>query len=281
MAKRKIIKIDEEKCNGCGVCIPNCPEGALQVIDGKARLISDIFCDGLGACIGHCPQGAIAVEQREAERYDERKAMKNIVRAGKNTIIAHLKHLKDHGETEYLKEALEYLHEKCITVDFEAFTTDSSGKSHIVYPESHVQEFLIEKQEKEDGGTRQSQLQQWPVQLHLLSPNAPFFKESDLILVADCVAYCFGDFHKKYLKGKTIAIACPKLDSGLEEYISKLTAIINDANINTLTVITMQVPCCNGLLSIAKKASDDASIKIPIKSIIVSVKGDIVKEEWM
>ena len=119
MAKRKIIKIDEKKCNGCGECIPNCPEGALQVIDGKARLISDIFCDGLGACIGHCPQGAITTEEREAEEYDEKKTMKNIVKAGKNTVIAHLKHLKDHGETGYLQEALDFLKEKNIDVDFE------------------------------------------------------------------------------------------------------------------------------------------------------------------
>ena len=118
MTKRKIIKIDENKCNGCGVCIPNCPEGALQVIDGKARLISDIFCDGLGACIGHCPQDAISTEEREAEPYDEKKTMKNIVKAGKNTIIAHLKHLEDHKETKLLQQALEYLKENNVEVDF-------------------------------------------------------------------------------------------------------------------------------------------------------------------
>jgi len=112
MAKRKIVKIDEEKCTGCGLCIPNCPEGAIQIIDGKARLVSDIFCDGLGACLGHCPEGAITTEEREAESYDEKKTMQNIVKAGKNTIIAHLKHLKGHGETGYLNEAIEYLKKK-------------------------------------------------------------------------------------------------------------------------------------------------------------------------
>ena len=114
MVKRSIIKIDEEKCNGCGLCIPNCPEGAIQIIDGKARLISDLFCDGLGACIGHCPQDAIIIEKREAQPYDEKKVMKNIIKAGKNTIIAHLMHLKEHGETEYLNQALDVLKEKNI-----------------------------------------------------------------------------------------------------------------------------------------------------------------------
>lgn len=112
--KRKIIKIDEDKCNGCGLCIPNCPEGALQIIDGKARLVSDLYCDGLGACLGHCPQGAITVEEREAGVYDEKRVMENIVRQGKNTIKAHLKHLKDHGQTQYLNQALEFFKEKNI-----------------------------------------------------------------------------------------------------------------------------------------------------------------------
>ena len=147
MATRKIIKIDEEKCNGCGLCIPNCPEGALQVIDGKARLISDIFCDGLGACIGHCPQEAISVEEREAEKYNEKKVMENIIKAGKNTTIAHLKHLKDHGETGYLKEALAVLKEKGIDIDFDEKTDSTS-----FYPQSCPGARMLEfSDEKETG----------------------------------------------------------------------------------------------------------------------------------
>ena len=281
MAKRKIITIDENKCNGCGVCIPNCPEGALQIIDGKARLISDIFCDGLGACIGHCPQGAIGIEEREAELYDEKKAMKNIVKAGKNTIIAHLKHLKDHGETTYLQEALDYLKENNIDVDFKVDPGQTPCTSYPACPGSQVQEFSSETQESEESGLQQSHLQQWPVQFHLLPANAPFFQGSDMILVADCVAYTIGDFHKQYLKGKTLAIACPKLDSDLEDYLDKLISLIDEAKINTLTVITMQVPCCSGLLGIAKKASEETSRKIPIKSIVINIKGEILKEEWI
>lgn len=281
MAKRKIIKIDEEKCNGCGVCIPNCPEGALQIIDGKARLISDIFCDGLGACIGHCPQGAITTEERDAEEYDEKKVMKNIAKAGKNTIIAHLKHLKDHGETGFLKEALEFLEEREIEVDFNE-KTDIHSFQPQGCPGSKTMDFSDEKvNEIEESGTRTSQLRQWPVQFHLIPPNAPYFQGKDVLLVADCVGYSLGDFHKDYLKDRSLAIACPKLDSNLDVYLSKLTSMIDDAKINTLTVITMEVPCCSGLLGLAKKAMENASRKIPVKSIVVSIKGEILKEEWI
>jgi len=282
MVKRKIIKIDEKKCNGCGECIPNCPEGALQVIDGKARLISDIFCDGLGACIGHCPQGAITTEERDAEKYDEKKVMReNIIKAGKNTIIAHLKHLKDHGETGYLKEALEVLKEKEIEVDF-----DEETDTHSFHPQgcpgTKMMDFSDEEKNViEESGNRASQLRQWPVQFHLVPPNAPYFQGKDVLLVADCVGYSLADFHKDYLKDKSLVIACPKLDSNLDVYLQKLTSMIDDAKINTLTVMTMEVPCCSGLLGLAQKASENASRKIPIKVIVVSIKGKILKEEWV
>ncbi len=260
MVKRAIIKIDEEKCNGCGVCIPNCPEGALQVIDGKVRLISDIYCDGLGACIGHCPLGAISTEEREAEKYDEKKVMReNIIKAGKNTIIAHLKHLKDHGETGYLQDAMAVLKEKGIDI-----TLDEENGNKI-----------------EESEQRTYQLNQWPIQLHLVPPNAPYFQGKDILLVADCVGYALGDFHKEYLKNKSLVIACPKLDSDQDIYLQKLTSMINDAKINTLTVMTMEVPCCRGLLYLAQKAGENASRKIPIKVIIVSIKGEILREEWV
>jgi len=282
MAKRKIIEIDEEKCNGCGACIPNCPEGALQVIDGKARLISDIFCDGLGACVGECPQGAMITVEREAESYDEKKTMDNIVKCGENTIVAHLNHLKDHGETGYYNEALEFLKEKGIEVDLNKKTWDEEGKLPCGCPGSKVMDFSNECScQADETGTRVSQLRQWPVQLTLVPSNASYFQGKDVILVADCVGYALGDFHKDYLKDKSIAIACPKLDSNIDMYVQKLASLIDEAKINTLTVMTMDVPCCSGLISIAKKAAEDASRKIPIKSIVVSVKGKILKEEWI
>jgi ferredoxin len=282
MTKRKIIEIDEEKCNGCGACIPNCPEGALQVIDGKARLISDIFCDGLGACVGECPQDAMKTVEREAEPYDEKKTMENIVKCGENTIIAHLNHLKDHGETGYLNEALEFLKEKGIEVNIEKKPCDIEEKLPCGCPGSKVMDFSEKESTKiEESGTRSSQLRQWPIQLHLVPPNAPYFQNKDVILVADCVGYSIGDFHKDYLKGRSISIACPKLDSNIDIYLDKLVNMIDDAKINTLTVMTMEVPCCNGLLSLAKQAIEKANRKIPVKSIVVGIKGDILNEEWV
>jgi ferredoxin len=282
MAKRKIVKIDEEKCNGCGLCIPNCPEGALQIIDGKARLISDIFCDGLGACIGECPQGAITTEEREAEPYDEKKTMENIVKAGKNTIIAHLKHLKDHGETGYLNEALEFLEEKGIEVKLDEKTECACDHPpHPACPGAKMMDFSVEHEEVEESGSRTSQLRQWPVQLHLVPPNAPYFQGKDVLLVADCVGYSLADFHKDYLKGRSLSIACPKLDSNQEIYLQKLVSLIDNAKINTLTVMTMEVPCCSGLLHLAKQAAEKALRKIPIKSLVVGIKGNILKEDWV
>jgi NAD-dependent dihydropyrimidine dehydrogenase PreA subunit len=287
MAKRKIIEIDEEKCNGCGACIPNCPEGALQVIDGKARLISDIFCDGLGACVGECPQDAMKTIEREAEDYDEKKVMReNIIKAGKNTIIAHLNHLKDHGETKYFNDAMEVLKEEGIDIDFEKESKIESEcgcnhQAHTACPGSQMMDFSKEKKEVKETGSRTSQLRQWPVQLTLIPPLAPYFIGKDVILVADCVGYSIGDFHKDYLKNRSIAIACPKLDTNHDVYLDKLTRLIVDAKINNLTVMTMEVPCCTGLLMLAKQAAEKASRKIPIKSTVVGIKGDILKEEWV
>lgn len=278
MTKRKIIKINEDLCNGCGACIPNCPEGALQVIDGKARLISDIFCDGLGACIGQCPQGAITTEERDAEPYDERKVMENIITAGDNTILAHLNHLKDHGEETYLKQALDVLKEKNITVQFKEKRVPLQNACGC--PGAKTMDFSSGTTEKKTGQhQRKSSLGQWPVQLHLVSPDASYFQARNVILVADCVAYALGHFHEEYLQGNNIAIACPKLDSDLESYQQKITALIDEARITSLTVMTMEVPCCRGLLTLTQHARSKATRKIPIKSIIIGIKGTIVKEE--
>ncbi|MEN6378715.1 MAG: 4Fe-4S binding protein [Methanofastidiosum sp.] len=277
MVKREIINIYEEKCNGCGICVPNCPEGALQIIDGKARLVSDLFCDGLGACIGNCPEGAIFVEEREAEEYDERKVMENIVKQGKNTIKAHLQHLKDHGADKYLKQAKNFLEEKGI----ENPIKEESHLHRTSCPGSKIMEFSKEENKVNEEGKRSSQLRQWPIQLHLISPNAPYFLGKDVLLAADCTAFSIGDFHKDFLKGKTLVIACPKLDSNRDVYVEKIRKMVDEAKIYRLTVLVMEVPCCSGLLQIAKKALDGATRKIPIKLIVVGIKGDIIKEEWI
>ncbi|HOE92880.1 MAG TPA: 4Fe-4S binding protein [Methanofastidiosum sp.] len=277
MVQRDIIKINEDKCNGCGLCVPNCPEGALQIIDGKARLVSDLFCDGLGACIGNCPEGAISVEKREAEEYDEKKVMENIIKQGKNTIKAHLEHLENHGADKYLKEAKDFLKERGIDIP----EKKESTKTRSFCPGSKIMDFSREEKNQNEGGKRTSELKQWPIQLHLVSPNAPYFVGKDVLLAADCTAFSIGDFHKDFLKGKTLIIACPKLDSNIDVYVEKLRKMIDESRINTLTVLVMEVPCCSSLLQIAKKALNSASRKIPIKLIVVGLNGEVLTEEWI
>ena len=277
MVQRDIIKIDEDKCNGCGLCVPNCPEGALQIIDGKARLVSDLFCDGLGACIGNCPEGAISVEKREAEEYDEKKVMENIIKQGKNTIKAHLEHLENHGADKYIKEAKDFLKERGIDIP----EKKESTKTRSFCPGSKIMDFSREEKNQNEGGKRTSELKQWPIQLHLVSPNAPYFVGKDVLLAADCTAFSIGDFHKDFLKGKTLIIACPKLDSNIDVYVEKLRKMIDESRINTLTVLVMEVPCCSSLLQIAKKALNSASRKIPIKLIVVGLNGEVLTEEWI
>ena len=279
--KRNIINIDEEKCTGCGLCIPGCPEGAIQLIDGKARLVSDLFCDGLGACLGHCPESAITIEEREAEPYNEAKVMENIVKQGENTIRAHLKHLKDHNETDLLKQAVDYLKQHSIPVPHEKEPSPAVHHHGGGCPGSRSQSFIqAAPPQAAQEGSFPSQLTHWPIQMHLISPRAPHYHKTDMVLAADCVAFSMGDFHKNYLKGKTLAIACPKLDHGMEIYVEKIKALIDEAQINTLTIMIMQVPCCRGLLSLAQQAMEQASRKVPLKIIVVGVQGEILQEEW-
>lgn len=275
--KRKIITIDEDLCTGCGDCIPNCPEGAIQIIDGKARLVSDLFCDGLGACIGTCPEGAISIEEREAEPYDEAVVMERIAAGGPNVIRAHLDHLTAHGATAYYREALAYLERAGIPVPQEERQNTCAGTC----PGSAPAAFSASSPSGDQGGRRPSQLTHWPVQLHLVSPVAPYFDGADILVAADCVAYTLGDFHKDFLKGKKLVIACPKLDTGKEIYLEKIRRMIDEGNINTLTVMLMEVPCCTGLLSLVQQAASEAARTVPIKKIVVGIKGDILEERWL
>jgi len=317
--KREIIQIDEDKCTGCGECIPNCHEGALQMIDGKARLISDLMCDGLGACIGHCPEGAIEIIEREAQPYDEIMVIKEMVTKGKNTVIAHLAHLKDHMEFGFLKQGVSWMQENKDSIDFnieEVMSAVHNGTasqkeessacgcgSHDEQPQQahhHAhndihdimsgggcpgsQAKTINKPETTNNVAVEdapSELRQWPVQMHLINPAASYFQNSDLLLAADCVAFSMGNFHSKVLKGRSLGIACPKLDANKEVYIDKLVALIDESKINTITVMKMTVPCCGGILQMAQIASQQATRKVPIKSITVDINGDIVSEDWI
>lgn len=301
--KRNILKIDEKLCNGCGQCVPNCHEGALQVIDGKVRLVSELICDGLGACIGHCPEGAITIETREAEPYNETSVMEKMKDNGKHTIIAHLKHLKDHGETAYLYEGVSYLKEHRTELKFNLEEVISEVHNHGKLPVTQLQAqpqpqprtergscpgsraTVIEKPSTQNGNALQadhpSELKQWPVQMHLINPDATYLRSADLLLAADCVAFSMGDFHSNHLKGKSLAIACPKLDHGTDSYVEKLTAMIDIAKVNTITVMMMEVPCCGGLLQMVKTALGKASRKVPVKRTIVGINGDILSENWV
>ena len=277
--KRDIIVINEDKCTGCGACVPSCKEGALQIIDGKARLISDLYCDGLGACVGHCPFDAMRIEEREAEAYDERKVMiENIIPAGENTIKAHLQHLMDHNGMKWYEEAVVVLEEMRIEnpIKKEKIEVKHQGSG---CPGSKAMAFEKEESKESIGvGDTRSQLRQWPVQLHLLSPHAPYFENADLLLAADCVAFAMGNFHSGYLKNKTLAIACPKLDSSQESYIEKLVAMIDESKINTITCMVMEVPCCSALLGLAKEAVNRANRNVPIKAITVVLQGEVMQE---
>jgi NAD-dependent dihydropyrimidine dehydrogenase PreA subunit len=292
--EREIIKIDEDLCNGCGLCVPNCHEGALQVIDGKVRLISDLMCDGLGACLGHCPEGAITIERREAEPYDEVKVMEIMVTKGFNTVVAHLRHLREHNEKVFLKQGMGYLIANESKLNFMVSDVKNAvhqqdnlaaeagcnggcpGSKTVIFDPSEFK--MAESAVKV---SIQSQLRQWPVQLHLINPGASHFTGSDLLVAADCCAFSMGDFHQNWLKNKTLVIACPKLDQGKEIYLQKFIALIENAKVNTITVLIMEVPCCGGLLQLVEMAAARSGRKVPVKAITVSIKGEILSEEWV
>jgi len=282
--KRQIITIDEVKCDGCGNCVTGCHEGALQVIDGKARLISDLLCDGLGACIGECPQGAIKIETRAAEPYDEEKVIEGMVKHGPNTIKAHLRHLTDHAQKTFLKQAFDYLKRNNIPNPMEEEMKKEhkhEGHEPCGCPGGRMMD-LRETPAAEDAGdpAARSQLRQWPVQLHLASPMAPYFQKADVVVAADCSAFAYGNFHNDFIRGKALVIACPKLDDGQEIYVEKIQALIEDAKVNTLTVVTMEVPCCGGLLAMVKQALAASKRKVPVKHVIIGIQGGVKSEEW-
>ncbi|UCF83487.1 MAG: 4Fe-4S binding protein [Desulfobacteraceae bacterium] len=245
-AMRKIIEIDDELCDGCGQCVPECAEGALEIVDGKARLVSESYCDGLGACLGECPNGAITMVEREAEDFDE-EAVEN--------------YLKEKEKTEK-------------PVEFPL----ACG-----CPSSMVQTFIPKglSEETTDNGSQnmaKSNLSHWPVQINLIPPTAPFLKGADLLVAADCTPAAYPNFHQDLLKGKVLMLGCPKFDN-VKTYLQKFTEIFKIANIKSVTAVVMEVPCCSGLPVILERAMAAAGKKIPIEEIVIGTRGEILRKE--
>jgi len=273
---RKIIEINEDKCDGCEECIISCPEGAIQMVNGKAKLVKDFYCDGLGACIGNCPQGAITVTEREAEAYDEKATMMNVMQQGEAVIQQHLDHLREHKEFELLKEAEQVLAEhKSQKPSLEV----AEEKSACGCPGSQSMAFDQVPKMTTDKVNEVSALTHWPIQMHLIAPHAPHFKYSNLLLAADCVPFSMANFHQKYLNDKTLAIACPKLDQNQQVYLDKLVSLIDDSEIQSLSVMVMQVPCCSGLVNLAQTALQQSKRDIPVNVTIVGIRGEILGEQ--
>ncbi len=233
--KRNIVSIDEDKCNGCGLCIPNCAEGAIKIIDGKAKLQDDRFCDGLGACLGHCPQGAITIIERDAPEFDENE-------------------VKKHQAVEKKKAPKHDIPCGC--------------------PGSMAMDLRDEKKTPRKPAHRQNpELRQWPVQLTLVSPQASYFRDCDLLVAADCVPFAYPDFHSDFLAGRSLIIGCPKLDDA-DFYVDKLTEILKNNRIKTITLVNMEVPCCFGLQSIVEEALQRAGKVIPVRQTVITIRGE-------
>jgi NAD-dependent dihydropyrimidine dehydrogenase PreA subunit len=245
MAMRKVIEIDEAKCDGCGECVTSCAEGAIAIIDGKARLVSEIYCDGLGACLGHCPQGAIAIAEREAAPFDEVETEK------------HLARLRGAQSPPAPIPVMDAPHQ-C--------------------PGSAMRSFGRTAAASEPAGRRAplpSELSNWPIQLTLVPPMAPYLKGADILLVADCVPFAYADFHRRFLKDKPVIIGCPKLDQ-MEAYAKKLTEILRVAGPKSLSVLHMEVPCCSGFTRLAQYAIQAAGSDVPLTDVTIGIRGEIM-----
>lgn len=244
---RKIIEIDEELCDGCGECIVSCAEGALELVDGKAKLVADVYCDGLGACLGECPTGALKIIEREADEFDEEAVERR---------------LEEVGQPEKPQEAPAAA-AGCPSVRLQSFGGPSPCQRANI-PATHE--------------SQQSALRQWPIQINLVPPTAPFLKGADLLVAADCTAFACGAFHQNLLEGRVLMIGCPKFDNQ-QECLDKFTEIFKTADVRSVTTVFMEVPCCHGLPMIVKKAMENAGKTIPLEHVVIGVRGDILRRE--
>lgn len=309
MAQRTIIQIDEDLCDGCGLCANGCPEGALRIIDGKARMVGDSLCDGLGACIGDCPRGAITTIVREATAYDEGAVIKNIIPKGRATILAHLEHLYSHGQETWYRQAISCLAQEGITLtagelphekrtetaervaqSTNPLFTKAQSCSGGACPGSAMRSFTphspgtkapIPEQAPHapQGGSSRSELTQWPIQLHLINPRAPYFEGADLLIAASCTAFACGAFHPALLKGKKVIIACPKLDANQEVYADKIRTLVSESALRSITLAIMEVPCCGGLSRLLSRIIEETGSTVSVSTVVVGIEGGSLT--WM
>lgn len=244
---RKIIEIDDELCDGCGQCVPSCAEGAIEMVDGKARMVAEKYCDGLGACLGECPNGALRIVEREAEDFDE-----EAVEA----------YLKEKQKSEATPGPIPAPVSGCPSSEIQTFIRTAGSGGAVSDPG--------------DGAT--SALSHWPVQINLIPPNAPFLKGANLVITADCVPVAYPNFHRDFLEGKVVMMGCPKFDE-VAVYIQKFTDIFRQADIRHITVPIMEVPCCSGLPMMIKKAMADAGKDIPLEEVVIGTRGEILRRE--
>ncbi len=239
---RKIIEIDEERCDGCGNCVTSCAEGAIAIIDGKAKLVSEVYCDGLGACLGECPQDALRIVERESEEFDPEA-------------VEH--YLKKKEEEK--KAVLQPLPCGCPSSQVRTFDVDRGDAAPVA-----------------KGGEAESALSHWPVQIRLVPPNAPFLKEADLLIAADCAPVAYPNFHRDFVQGRAVLIGCPKFDDA-NEYVKKFAEIFRAANIRSVTVLDMEVPCCSALPAIVRKGLEASGKTLPIEEVTVGVRGNVLQ----
>jgi len=307
MSKRTIMEIDQDICDGCGACATGCPEGALRIIEGKARLVGESLCDGLGACIGACPKGAIHVVEREADEYDEISVLKEILPQGSAVLAAHFSHLDRHGQDLYLDKAVMYLRSLGMGIPqgFEGFgqkktfaftkpcgvlsglkaegrsrtacVADAAATAAATEAATSAASPLTANKDSPsfpDRPSGESKLKNWPVQLHLANPRAPYFAKADVVVAADCTAFALGSFHADIVSGRALVIACPKLDSGKDVYIAKLASILAQAA--SVSVLMMEVPCCSGLLKLVREAKSIGCSSLPIETLVIGIDGGFV-----
>ena len=265
LIKRNVIEIDEDKCTGCGLCVPSCAEGAIQIIDGKARLVNEKYCDGLGACLGECPEGALQVIQREVEAFDE-EAVKVHLGSPQPAAGAPLDGRAEHSDASTPRE-------------------DQPARRHVAAPHACPGARMMHFQAEDataapasaSAVTARSSLAQWPVQLMLVPPEAPYFKNADILVAADCVPFALAGFHERLLKGKAVVVGCPKLDD-VGYYTKKLAQILSSSGARSVTVATMEVPCCSGMVKAVYDALDTVDRSIPVYTVTIGIKGQILDE---